>query len=118
MEYDDLADCQPNLGNEVDVCGATKIPRVKWNCSPYKNYSISIADFYPLGIKHPQLLQHGLNWWIVDIPGCNVAAGKTLIEYQQPLPLYGSGINRYGIQVFEQAPYPIDWSEVPYVPAT
>lgn len=118
VEYNDIGDCQPNLGNEVDVCGLTEAPHLEWQCNSHKNYSIVLIDLYPLGETNAPLLQYGLLWWVVDIPGCKVAAGKTIKEYQQPLPLYGSGVNRYEFNVFEQQPYPIDWSEEPYVSAT
>lgn len=76
-----------------------------------------MIDIYPVGIGHPQLLTRGILWWMVDIPGCNVFDGKTIFDYQQPLPLYGSGANRYAFTIFEQPPYDIDWSEEPFVPS-
>lgn len=118
MEHDDLHDCQPDLGNEVNVCGLTKAPNLKWNCDSTKLYTLFYVDLYPLGKANPLLLQYGLLWWVVNIPGCDVDAGKILYEYQQPLPLYGSGINRYAYGIFEQPSYEIDWSEEEYVSAT
>lgn len=106
------------MGNVVDICGLTNPPKYKWNCNAGKKYTIFFVDDYPLGIKNPGLLQVGFLQWIVDIPGCNVAAGKTIVEYQQPLPLYGSGENQYSWGVFEQPPYDIDWSEEYLVSST
>lgn len=118
MEYRELSDCQPYLGNYVNVCGLTDAPKLQWNCKSNKKYTIWLIDIYPLGESRPSLLARGVLWWVVDIPGCNVDAGKTLYEYQPPLPLYGSGQNLYAIGVFEQPEYDIDWSEESHVPAT
>lgn len=118
VDYEGLRDCQPLLGNYIDICGTARPPRLRWNCNRNKNYTIWIVDVHPLGAANPTLLSRGILWWVVDIPGCNVAAGKTLYEYQMPLPLYGSGQNLYAYGVFEQPPYQIDWSEEAYVSAT
>lgn len=118
MEYWGLPNCQPFLGNYVDVCGLTDAPQLKWKCNPNKLYTLWLIDVFPLGESRPSLLARGILWWVVDIPGCDVEAGMAIYEYQPPLPLYGSGRNLYAFGVFEQPSYQIDWSEEAYVPAT
>lgn len=119
IEFPRVKGCQPSLGNDVDIC-STDVPpdHVKWRCNRDKKYTLFFIDLYPLGISYPGLLSQGILWWVVDIPGCHVDAGRVLIEYQQPLPLFGSGIDRYVFLVYEQPDYEIDWSEEPIVSAT
>lgn len=121
VEFTRLYKCQPNLGNDVDICGLIDPPSlVKWNCNPRldKLYTLFFVDLYPLGIKSAPLLQFGILWWIVDIPQCDITHGTTLYEYQPPLPLYGTGKNRYAFALFEQPPYSIVWSEEQVVRST
>lgn len=75
-------------------------------------------DIYPTGIKNRYPLASGLLWWLVDISNCDFTRGRPLMEYQQPLPLYGSGKNIYFYGIFEQPQYEQDFSEEPYVSAT
>lgn len=75
-----------------------------------------MIDINPLGTTRPTLLANGILWWVVDVPDCNVTAGKTLFEYQAPLPLYGAGESRYVILAYEQPQYDIDWHEEPMIP--
>lgn len=119
VEYDELRTCQPDLGNEVNVCGVDVAPtRLKWTCARDKLYTLILIDLYPLGPANPTLLSEGILWLVVDIPRCSVADGLVLYQYQQPLPLYGSGKNKYVFLVYEQPAYSVDWVEVPVVTAT
>lgn len=93
-------------------------PSLEWNCQSDKLYTIFFVDLYPVGIKNPELLSQGILWWVVDVPGCNLNQGSTLFQYQQPLPLYGSGSDHYVFLIYEQPSYQIDWSEEPLVSAT
>lgn len=120
MDYDDIEHCQPHLGNDVFVCDLGKAPRLRWNCNANKLYTIFFIDVNPLGTASGRsaLLSQGILWWVVDVPGCNVAGGKTLIAYQSPTPLYGAGPSRYVLLAYEQPNYQVDWSEEPIVSAT
>lgn len=119
MDYEGISHCQPNLGNDVDVCGLLSPPsRLRWKCNSYKLYTIFFIAIDPFGITRTKLGSQGILWWVVDIPNCNVSAGLTGYEYQPPLPVYGAGKSRYAILVYEQPQYPIDWSEEPTVSAT
>lgn len=118
MEYDDIRTCQPDLGNEVNVCGLDEKPkRVSWNCKADKLYTLALIDLYPLGPDHPLELSVCILWLVVDIPRCNVNGGITIIDYQPPLPLFGSKLNTYAIVALEQDP-DIDWSEQAIVSST
>lgn len=70
-----------------------------------------------MGEAHRKLLSQGILWWVVDVPGCDIAKGKVLYAYQKPLPLYGAGFGKYTILVYEQPSYKIDWSEESVVSA-
>lgn len=119
MEYGSINHCQPNLGNDVFVCGVVSAPsRLKWNCSPDRFYTIFFIDINPYGTIRPKLGSQAILWWVVNIPGCNVGAGKTIFQYQSPLPLYGAGKSRYAMLVYEQPEYQIDWSDEPLVSRT
>lgn len=41
-----------------------------------------------------------------------------LFEYQMPLPLYGSGKDKYSVLMYEHPNYAIDWSEEHFVSTT
>lgn len=119
VDYDDLHECQPHLGNEVNVCAVSELPtRLKWKCSRNKLYTLILIDLYPLGECRPLLLSQRISWWVVDIPGCDVASGLTLYQFQPPLPWYGAGKSKYVYLVYEQPKYAIDWSEEALVPST
>lgn len=47
--------------------------------------------------------EHRLHWMVVDIPGSKIKSGRTVAEYQPPMPLQGSGVHRYVIAVLEQS---------------
>lgn len=110
--------CQPNLGNDVNVCGVCQEPALKWNCRLDKLYTVFLIDLYPLGEANPKLLSQGILWWVVNVPGCNVSAGLTGYAYQKPLPLYGAGKGIYVALVYEQPPYDVDWTDEDPVNAT
>lgn len=76
-----------------------------------------MVDLYPLGMDTFELLSEGRHWLLVDVPGCDLASGITLVEYLRPLPRYGAGLNRYLMVVFEQPQNVVPWAE-PYVNAT
>lgn len=103
----------------MDVCDVLTAPQhLKWNCNRNKLYTLFLVDLYPLGISNPDLLSQAILWWVVDIPGCNVNSGTTLYQYQPPLPLFGSGIDRYVFLVYQQPDYKIDFSEEHMLSAT
>lgn len=111
--------CQPHLGNDVDVCDLYEAPhKLKWKCHRDKKYTLYLVDLYPMGVAYPKLLSQGILWWVVDIPGCEVHNGYPIYEYQQPLPLYGTGKNKYAFLVYEQPPYEVDWTEETVVSST
>lgn len=119
MEYRNLSrDCQPELGNKIPVCGILQAPRLRWKCDPNKKYSVLLIDINPWGRAHPDVGSSGRLWFVVDVPGCQVSAGKTILEYQAPTPLYGAGVSRYAFLVYEQPRYTINWKEEKYVEAT
>lgn len=118
MKYEHNKSCQPYLGNNIDVCDVLAPPsELKWNYKDDKLYTIFVIDINPLGTTRPTLLANGILWWIVDIPACNIDDGKTIFEYQAPIPFYGAGESRYVVLVYEQPDYEIDWSEEPIVRA-
>jgi hypothetical protein len=116
VDYKNLSHhhCQPELGNELSVCGTINRPRLRWKCDPKKLYTVFLIDVNPYGLKHPKLGQAGILWLLVDVSGCRLSRGNTLFEYQAPTPLYGAiGPTRYVFLVYEQPAWAIDWSEVP-----
>lgn len=115
MDYRDLKNCQPHLGNNVDICGTLRHPRLRWRCNPNELYTILFIDIYPYGISRKKLGAYGIEWLVVNVPGCHVSKGKTLYEYQAPLPLKGAGQSRYAVLVYRQPAWTIDWSEEPIV---
>lgn len=118
MDYENIKHCQPHLGNNVPVCDLDTAPYLRWKCDSKKLYTIFVIDVNPLGTTRPKLLAHGILWWVVNIPGCKVADGKTIFEYQSPTPLYGAGTGRYAYFAYEQPKYEIDWSDEQIVSAT
>lgn len=103
----------------MDVCGLLSAPSLlRWKCSSGKLYTIFFIDINPYGAAHPTLGSQGILWWVVDVPGCNVAAGTTIYAYQPPTPCYGAGTGRYAILAYEQPSFPIDWSEEHTVSST
>lgn len=119
VEYEHISECQPRLGNEVDVCSTIAAPStLNWNCHSERLYTLLLIDVYPLGYNDKPLLSQGILWWVVDIPGCDIEEGTTLYEYQMPLPLCGSGQDKYVFLVYEQPQYDVDWSEEAHVTAT
>lgn len=119
VEYDDIRKCQPHLGNEVNVCSLEDKPsRLKWRCHSERNYTLFLIDLNPLGSDYKDLLSHGILWWVVDIPACDIKKGTALYDYQMPTPLCGSGKLKYVYLVFEQPQYEVDWSEEADVTST
>lgn len=115
VTYDDLHSCQPNLGNEVNVCGLSKPPKLSGHCEKGKLYTVLLINQYYFGEVNHLLLSPYIKWWIVDVPGCNLEDATTIIEYQQPLPQYGTGKQKYVFLAYEQPDYEIDWSDEPLV---
>lgn len=118
VDYANLTKCQPNLGNEVNICNITQAPNIVWNCRKDQLYTLFLIDMHPLGDAQPAQLSEGILWWVVNIPGCEIAKGKSVYEYQPPLPLYGAGHGKYVFLVYEQPERVIDWSEEYQVTAT
>lgn len=118
LSYHDLHRCQPNLGNDVDICGVFNAPKhIRWNCKDNSLYTLFLIDINPLGTGRPELHSQGILWWVVDIPCSKVHDGRALFQYQQPFPLYGAGPSRYAILAYKQPNYKIDWSEEPFISA-
>lgn len=90
-------------------------PRLRWKCSDKKLYTVILVDINPYGRAHPNIGGQALIWFTGNIPGCRISAGKPFIYYQPPIPFYGAGPSRYAILVYEQPPYPIDFSEEPEI---
>lgn len=116
VDYKNLSrHCQPKLGNNVDLCSLLNPPRVRWDCDSTTLYTLFLVDLTPYGSKHPKIGANGILWYVVDIPGCHVSAGKVISEYQMPTPFYGVGTMRYAFLVYQQPSNKIDWSEEPIV---
>lgn len=109
--YPSLVTCQPYLGNVVNVCGTNKAPKLNWHCRNDRLYTVFFMEVFPLGLAHPKLMAQGILWWVVNVPVCDVARGRTLYAYQMPTPLFGAGKGPYVFLVYEQPSYTIDWSE-------
>lgn len=119
MDYKNLSrHCQPELGNQVSLCGIIDQPRIRWKCDPSKKYTVLLVDVTPYGLAHPKVAQFGVLWLVVDIPGCRLSAGNVISPYQPPTPVYGAGKGVYTFLVYEQPDYKIDWSEEPITSRT
>lgn len=119
MEFAALQECQPNLGNYVDICGTIPGPPnvIRWKCDPSRNYTLFFIDGFPLGVTRPTLLAQGILWWQVDIHRCDVDRGRALYEYQPPTVLFGSGKDKFLFLVYEQPRGFVDFSEEAFVPS-
>ncbi len=43
-----------------------------------------------------------LHWMVGNIPGNNFASGKTVVEYLQPFPAFGTGYHRFIFVLYKQ----------------
>lgn len=90
-----------HLGNELTPTQTQHKPNVSWTCDPHENYTVLVVDVEPLGPK-TQLLAEGRLLLVGNIKHCDYNKGETIVEYLQPLPLLGTGLNRYVVLVFKQ----------------
>lgn len=118
MNFPNATGCQPNLGNDISLCGLFAQPRLRWKYSKDTLYSVFLIDINPFGEKNGNLAAFGILWWLVDILGTHLSASKAIYEYQAPTPNYGVGSSRFALLVYKQPSYKIDWSEEPKVSAT
>jgi phosphatidylethanolamine-binding protein (PEBP) family uncharacterized protein len=100
LEYATAAAGQGNTLTEAE----TQRPpaRVNWPHEDGKLYTLYLGDLDAPSREKAGGLEW-IHWLVCNIPGNDIAAGDTLLEYAGPTPPRGSGPHRYYLKVYEQA---------------
>mmetsp|Transcript_3553 Transcript_3553/g.11172 ORF Transcript_3553/g.11172 Transcript_3553/m.11172 type:complete len:188 (-) Transcript_3553:84-647(-) len=92
--------------NGMEVVCKEELTAGQTSAAPEVAFSPSSANaLYTLAMVDPDAPAKAAPWlhWLVhDIPGSNVAAGTTLVNYAPPTPPRGTGPHRYIMMLFEQ----------------
>ncbi|CAG2111308.1 unnamed protein product [Medioppia subpectinata] len=83
------------LGNELAPKQVKHVPSLQWPAVDGALYTLCFVDSDPTD----ELFKH---WLVVDIPGTDIEAGKTLADYIGAGPPRGSGLHRYVFVVYRQ----------------
>lgn len=98
IEYGDI---EVRPGDVIVPTEATSPPSVSWSCDDDLFYTLFMTDPDAPSIKEPTAREY-IHWVVTDIPGYDVKAGNTVVEYLAPIPSFGSGRHRYCFLVYEQ----------------
>jgi len=88
--------------NNKEITDGEFISPQKSQLRPIVDYNDSLDTFFTLILHDPDApAGNHLHWVVINIPGNNINAGNTLLEYVGPAP-EGSGIHRYIFLLLEQ----------------
>ncbi|XP_070548420.1 protein D3-like [Ptychodera flava] len=73
---------------------------ISWPVKSSRLYTLLMTDIWPIE-KIPEDPFH--HWLVVNIPGCEIEKGDTLIDYLGIAPVKGYGYHRYVFLVYEQS---------------
>jgi len=90
-----------SLGNVLTPTQVKNIPQVKWNAEQGSLYTLAMTDPDAPSRKDPKFREWH-HWLVVNVPGCDVAHGKTLSEYVGAGPPEGTGLHRYVFLAYKQ----------------
>jgi hypothetical protein len=92
------------FGMELTPTQVKDKPNVTWNADPNSWYTVYMTDpDAGAYIKHGHKWRHEWHHWlVVNIPGNDVAKGRTLSEYIGAAPPRRRGMHRYVFLVFKQ----------------
>ncbi|XP_055714883.1 protein D3-like [Phlebotomus papatasi] len=98
-----------NYGNELTPTEVKDVPYVSWKANPEDFYTLSLVDPDIPTRKNPQFAQIK-NWLVVNIPGCNLTEGETIVEYIGAGPYKDTDFHRFVFLLFRQPFGKIDFS--------
>lgn len=88
-------------GNELAPMQVRDAPAVTYPAEPRSYYTLLFTD--PDAPSRDKAdLREVRHWAVVNIPGNDVSAGETLVEYVGSGPPEGTGLHRYVFLVFKQ----------------
>ncbi|XP_065219686.1 uncharacterized protein LOC135845150 [Planococcus citri] len=90
-----------NLGNYLSRNQTHKQPNVTWTANQSDYYIVVLEDPDSPTPMRPTMREN-MFWMVVNIPGNNVSAGETILEYQYPAVSPTSGIHRNIFLVYKQ----------------
>ncbi|XP_055353152.1 protein D2-like [Paramacrobiotus metropolitanus] len=91
-----------SYGNELTPFQVKDTPVVVWKTEPHAFYALVMID-PDVPTKENNSMGAVNHWTVVNIPGINVTAGETLMEYRGSRPpRKESGIHRYITVVYKQ----------------
>lgn len=97
------------VGEELTPSDVKFIPSVTWPASKNTYYSLCLIDPDAPSRENPKA-RNWLHWMVGNIPGNDIASGKTLAEYVGAGPPQGTGLHRYIFLLFKQ-PSKINFEE-------
>ena len=77
-------------------------PTVTWPVKARQYYTLAMVDSDAPSRERPIYGEY-LHWLVVNIPGTNLAGGKTLAHYVGSAPPLNSGLHRYVFLVYKQS---------------
>ncbi|KHN70911.1 26 kDa secreted antigen [Toxocara canis] len=92
---------QVNCGNTLTTAQVANQPTVTWEAQPNDRYTLIMVDpDFPSAANRQQ--GQRLHWWVINIPGNNIAGGTTLAAFQPSTPAANTGVHRYVFLVYRQ----------------
>lgn len=102
MEVDFASGVSVKAGNELTPTQVKDMPvHISWPTEPGALYTLCMTDPDAPSRNTPKFREWH-HWLVVNIPGDDVASGKTLSEYVGSGPPKGTGLHRYVYLAFKQ----------------
>ncbi|CAG2177760.1 unnamed protein product, partial [Oppiella nova] len=89
------------FGNELTPTQVKTKPVVDWPADNSSHYTLVMTDPDAPSREDPMFGQYK-HWLVINIPGNDVAKGRTLAEYKGSGPPQGTGLHRYIFLVYKQ----------------
>ncbi|XP_077978474.1 protein D3-like [Glandiceps talaboti] len=90
------------IGNELTPTQVQKAPcTLSWPTETDAFYTVLMTDPDAPSRKEPKFREWH-HWLVVNIPGCDISKGETVMEYVGSGPPQGTGLHRYVFLVYKQ----------------
>ncbi|KXJ80121.1 hypothetical protein RP20_CCG026444 [Aedes albopictus] len=99
-----------NLGNELTPTQVKNQPIVSWNTEPGALYTLTMTDPDSPSPANPTKREYR-HWVVVNVPGVDVAAGETVVEYLGSAPPENTGFHRYVFLLYKQRGGKLQWCD-------
>ncbi|CAG2165569.1 unnamed protein product [Oppiella nova] len=93
----------------IAVMDGTDLTLTQVKSQPVVHWPVDSNAYYTLAMIDPDapcrafpIISQIKHWLVINIPGADVANGRTLAEYYTPAPPPGSGYHRYVFLVYKQ----------------